>query len=186
MAASATRPLALHILAFRLDGEMATYGHRAILLRASVPERMAWCSAVLAEHPPRPIRLSPLDQAALEAVLGEAVGPVRNVRVVAAVGRAAAVGYERVFVEADPVVTIALPLLGVPRYRDAVRRLLRDDWRWSRETWALVVRDAAEELLRTAPGRLTVPELAFTLLGTMHRLADPTGIRWGRMLEGRG
>ena len=179
----ATRELDLQV-------ETATHGHRVVLLRASIPERIAWCSAVLAEHPPRPIRLSPLDQAALEAVLGEAVGPVRNVRVLAGVGRAAAVAYERAFVEADPVATIAFPLLAVPRYRDALGRLLRDDWRWSQETWALVVRDAAEELLRTAPGRLTVAELAFALLGTLHRLADPIGVRWGRLLEeqveGRG
>jgi hypothetical protein len=48
------------------------------------------------------------------------------------------------------------------------------------------VQNAVEALLKTAPGRLTVAELAFALLGTLHRLADPTGIRWGRMLEGRG
>jgi len=95
-----------------------------------------------------------------------------------------AVAYERAFVEVDPVVTIAFPLLAVPRYRDALGRLLRDDWRWSQETWTLVVQDAIKELLRTAPGRLTVEELAFALLGTLHRLADPTGVHWGRLLLG--
>ena len=161
-----------------------TYGHRVLLLRASVPEQTAWCRAILAKHPPRPIRLSRLDQAVLEAILGGIVGPVRNVRALAGVGRAVAVAYERAFVEVDPVVTIAFPLLAVPRYRDALGRLLRDDWRWSQETWTLVVQDAIKELLRTATGRLTVEELAFALLGTLHRLADPTGVHWGRLLLG--
>jgi hypothetical protein len=85
MALNAQTALVFQALATGPEGEVATYGHRAILLRASVPERMAWCSA-------------------------------------------------------------------------------------------------AEALIRDAPNRLTIPELAFTLLGTLHRLADPTGIRWGRML----
>jgi hypothetical protein len=69
----------------------------------------------------------------------------------------------------------------------AMRRLLRDRWRLEGDVAvSMDVHHAARPLLRTAPGRLTVPELAFTLLGTLHRLADPTGIRWGRMLEGRG
>ena len=71
-----------------------TYGHRVLLLRASVPEQTAWCRAILAKHPPCPIRLSRLDQAVLEAILGGIVGPVRNVRALAGVGRAVAVAYE--------------------------------------------------------------------------------------------
>jgi hypothetical protein len=186
MVLSATQTaLVFQALATEPEGEMATYGHRAILLRSSVPERMAWCSAILAKHPPRPIRLSPLDQAALEAVLADLAGEPLTAWPIAAVGRAAAVGYRRT---ECPVVTIAFPLLSHPLYLDGMRRLLRDRWRLEggRSLFQMDVQNAVEALLKTAPGRLTVAELAFALLGTLHRLADPTGIRWGRMLEGRG
>jgi hypothetical protein len=186
MALSATETaLVFQALATGPEGEVATYGHRAILLRSGTAERMAWCSAVLAEHPPRALRLSPLDQAALEAVLADLAGEPLTAWPIAAVGRAAAIGYRRT---ECPVVTIAFPLLPLPEYRKAIARLLQDTWRWS-DGSVLFPRDvhqAAEALIRAAPNRLTIPELAFALLGTLHRLADPTGIRWGRMLEGRG
>lgn len=168
--------------------EMVDYGHRVALLRASVPERIAWRAGVLARHPPRPIRLSLPDQAALEAVMAGLAGSPIRARILAAVGRAAAVGYERY--RADPVVTIAFPLLTHPLYRGAVRRLMQDIWAWAADGYRAFEKDvdaAVEALLRTAPGRLTVPELAFALLGTLHRLADPAGSRWARaLLEGRG
>jgi len=186
MAVSATQTPAIPVLTIEPEGEMVTYGHRAVLLHSSVPERMAWCSAVLSVHPPRPVRLSPLDQAALEVVLADLAGEPLTAWPIAAVGRAMAVGYRRPC--GDPVATIAFPLLSMPLYREAMRSLLRDRWRWEGgwEQFPRDVHEAVEALLKAAPGRLTVPELAFALLGTLHRLADHPGTRWARLLvEGR-
>lgn len=157
-----------------------TYADRVELLRAALPDRLAWTTAILEAHPPRPATMSPAEMVALEALVAQlAEGPM-EVRAVLGVGRAAAVAYHRRSWGLDPVIPIAFPLLRFPLYRSAIQNLIRSQImaQWAHYEWRefrSLVEKAADALLRTAPGRLTIPEAAFCLLGTVHLLSDPTG-----------
>lgn len=155
-----------------------TYADRVELLRAALPDRLAWASAVLQEHPPRPITLPPAEIVALEALISRLAESPAEVQAILGVGRAVAVAYHRRW-GLDPVIPLALPLLRIPLYRSSIRAVMDSQmwihWNWDGEKFQSRVEAVMNALLRTAPGRLTIPEAAFCLLGTVHLLSDPTG-----------
>lgn len=164
-----------------------TYGDRVALLRATLPSRLAWAAAALRE-PPRPLALSQAEIVALEAMMSELVGTPVEVRSVVGVGRAAAVFYHHRRWGPDPVIPIAVPLMSLPIYRDAIRGLMGEqmglDWEdYEPMKWNRRVDVAIDALLRVAPGRLRVLEVAFCLLGTAHLQSDPSGIAFLRRFQ---
>lgn len=174
--------------AFGTAPPLFTHAERVVLLRSAVPDRLAWAAAVLREHPPQTVSLPPTNAAAVEALVARLADDPVEVQAVLGVGRAAAVVYRRRSWGLDPVIPIAFPLLRIPRYRSGVRALIRSQigaqWgRWEWRDFRSLVEEAADALLRTAPGRLTVPEAAFALLGTMHLLSDPSGYALLRRLR---
>ncbi len=144
---------------------------------------MFWSAGALAGARPRLIRLPPLAQAALEGWMSWIAGrPIQANPDVYAVGRAIAVKY---VAPECPVVTIALPALAVPSFRDAIIDILQDDWREG-YTGILAYRGKVEKAIQAAinaaQNRLTVEEAAFQILGLIHRLSDPSGERWWKMV----
>jgi len=121
----------------------------------------------------------------LEILLTSLLGPVQDVWAVGKVGRVITVEYNPRPLRVDPATTIACPILGLPgeRYEQALRLLLYDPHSMDPKTREARVMDVIHEILRSAPGRLIVPELAFAVLGTLRRLAGPDGTRWVSMLR---
>jgi hypothetical protein len=142
-----------------------------------------WAAGTLASARPQRIRLPPFAQAALESWMSWIAG--RSIQVnpeVYAVGRAIVVKY---VAPECPVVTIALPALADPAFRHALIDILQDDWR---EGYLGIlayrgkVEKAIQAAINAAQNRLTVEEAAFQILGLVHRLSDPSGERWWKLV----
>jgi hypothetical protein len=158
-------------------------GVRMELLQMREEQLMLWAAGALAGARPRRIRLPPFAQAALEGWMSWIAG--RSIQAnpdVYAVGRAMVVKY---VAPECPVVTVALPALAVPAFRDALIDILQDDWREG-YLGILAYRGKAEKAIRAAisaaQNRLTVEEAAFQILGLIHRLSDPSGERWWKLV----
>jgi hypothetical protein len=158
-------------------------GVRMELLQMREEQLMLWAAGALAGARPRRIRLPPFAQAALEGWMSWISGrPIQANPDVYAVGRAMVVKY---VAPECPVVTVALPALAVPAFRDALIDILQDDWREG-YLGILAYRGKAEKAIRAAisaaQNRLTVEEAAFQILGLIHRLSDPSGERWWKLV----
>jgi hypothetical protein len=97
-------------------------GVRMELLQMREEQLMLWAAGALAGARPRRIRLPPFAQAALEGWMSWIAG--RSIQAnpdVYAVGRAMVVKY---VAPECPVVTVALPALAVPAFRDALIDIL--------------------------------------------------------------
>jgi hypothetical protein len=160
-------------------------GMRMELLQMREEQLTFWAAGVLAGVRPTLIRLPPLAQAALEGWMSWIAR--RSIQMdpdayVYAVGRTVVVKY--VALEC-PVVTIALPALADPAFRDAIVGILQDVWR---EGYPGIlafrgnVDKAIQAAINAAQNRLTAEEVAFQILGLIHRLSDPSGERWWRMV----
>jgi hypothetical protein len=158
-------------------------GMRMALLKMREEQLMFWAAGALAGARPQRIRLPPFAQAALEGWMSWIAGrPIQVNSDVYAVGRAIAVKY--VALEC-PVVTIALPALADPAFRDALIGILQDDWREGYPgmlAYRGKVDKAIQAAICAAQNRLTVEEAAFQILGLVHRLSDPSGERWWKLV----
>jgi hypothetical protein len=158
-------------------------GVRMELLQMREEQLMLWAAGALAGARPRRIRLPPFAQAALEGWMSWIAG--RSIQAnpdVYAVGRAMVVKY---VAPECPVVTVALPALAVPAFRDALIDILQDDWREGYPgilAYRGKVEKAIQAAINAAQNRLTVEEAAFQILGLIHRLSDPSGERWWKLV----
>jgi hypothetical protein len=158
-------------------------GMRLALLKMREEQLMLWIAGVLEGVRPSLIRLPPFARASLEGWMSWiAKRPIQAYPDVYAVGRAIVVKY---VAPECPVVTIALPALAVPAFRDAIIEILQDDWREG-YSGALVFRSkvdkAIQATIHAARNRLTVEETALQILGLIHRLSDPSGERWWKLV----
>jgi hypothetical protein len=158
-------------------------GMRISLLQMREEQLMSWTAEVLLGARPQHIRLPPFAQAALEGWMSWISGrPIQAYPDVYAVGRAIVVKYAA---PECPVVTIALPALADPDFRDALIDILQDDWREGYPgilAYRGKVEKAIQAAINAAQNRLTVEEVAFQILGLIHRLSDPSGERWWEMV----
>jgi hypothetical protein len=144
---------------------------------------MFWAALALASARPQRIRLPPFAQAALEGWMSWIAR--RSIQAnldVYAVGRAIVVKY---VAPECPVVTIALPALADPAFRHALIDILQDDWREGYPgmlAYRGKVEKAIQAAINAAQNRLTVEEAAFQILGLVHRLSDPSGERWRKLV----
>jgi hypothetical protein len=157
---------------------------RMELLQMREEQLMFWTAGALADVRPQRIHLPPFAKAALEGWMSWIAG--RSIQAnpdVYAVGRTIVVKY---VAPECPVVTIALPALAVPAFRDAIVGILQDDWREG-YSGILAYRSKVDRAIRAAIGaaqnRLTAEEVAFQILGLVHRLSDPSGERWWKLVE---
>jgi hypothetical protein len=158
-------------------------GMRMRLLQMREEQLMLWVAGALAGARPRRVHLPPFAKAALEGWMSWiARRPIRANPDVCAVGRAIVVKY---VAPECPVVTIALPALAAPAFRDAIIEILQDDWR---EGYPGVlafrgkIDKAIQAAIDAAQNRLTVEEAAFQILGLIHRLSDPSGEQWWELV----
>jgi hypothetical protein len=158
-------------------------GMRISLLQMREEQLMSWTAEVLKGARPQHIRLPPLARAALEGWMSWiSKRPIQANHDVYAVGRTIVVKY---VAPECPVVTIALPALADPAFRDALIDILQDDWR---EGYLGIlayrgkVEKAIQAAINAAQNRLTVEEAAFQILGLVHRLSDPSGERWWKLV----
>jgi hypothetical protein len=164
---------------------------RMELLQMREEQLMFWTTVALAGVRPQRIRLPPFAKAALEGWMSWIAG--RSIQAnpdVYAVERTIVVKY---VAPECPVVTIAPPALADPVFRDAIVGILQDDWREG-YSGILAYRGKVDRAIRAAidaaQNRLTVEEVAFQILGLVHRLSDPSGERWlelvAKMASGQG
>jgi hypothetical protein len=165
------------------DTSLVDAGMRISLLQMREEQLMSWAARTLLSARPQRIRFPPFAQAALEGWMSWiAKRPIRANSDVYAVGRTIVVKY---VAPECPVVTIALPALADPAFRDALIDILQDDWREGYSgisTYCGKVEKAIQAAINAAQNRLTVKEVAFQILGLVHRLSDPSGERWWKFV----
>jgi hypothetical protein len=161
------------------DTSLVDAGMRISLLQMREEQLMFWAAGTLLSARLRRIRFPPFAQAALESLMSWiAKRPIQANPDVYAVGRTIAVKY---VAPECPVVTIALPALADPAFRHALIDILQDDWRegyLGTLAYRGKVEKAIQAAINAAQNRLTVEEVAFQILGLVHRLSDPSGERW--------
>jgi hypothetical protein len=156
-------------------------GMRISLLQMREEQLMSWTAEVLLGARPQHIRLPPFAQAALEGWMSWISGrPIQAYPDVYAVGRAIVVKYAA---PECPVVTIALPALADPDFRDALIDILQDDWRegyLGTLAYRGKVEKAIQAAINAAQNRLTVEEVAFKSSASSTACRIPPGSGGGR------
>jgi hypothetical protein len=165
------------------DTSLVDAGMRISLLQMREEQLMSWTAKVLVGARPQHIRLPPFAQAALEGWMSWiAKRSIQANPDVYAVGRTIVVKY---VAPECPVVTIALPALADPAFRHALIDILQDDWRegyLGTLAYRGKVEKAIQAAINAAQNRLAVEEVAFQILGLIHRLSDPSGERWWKLV----
>jgi len=162
---------------------------RAPLYKATPHVLSLWAGKILdsapAEWRPSIFRLNDIQKTTLESLLSIITAdPLQIGTVTLRVGRVLLVHYDHRFVEHDPVISIAVPFLLDPGYRNKLRNLIDHQMRelspfrsetpseWER---LRLIESTVSTILDLSCGKLTVFEVAFHVLSLFHLCSDVSG-----------